>query len=98
MKFYSAVENAVKLVSDILEANHITETTDSIRSKVYSWYNNSDICDPETLAGCALNGYYYPEATYKDMLAAKDYWFPQDPHECASVWDIELSMRDIAWR
>ena len=94
---YQAVENAVKLVSDVLEANHITETDETIRNRVYGWYCNSDCADYETLAACALNGDYYPEATYIDMLKAKEYWFPQMLHDETGIWDIEMAQQDMKW-
>lgn len=94
---YQAVEDAVKLVSNILEANHITETNETIRNRVYGWYCNSDCADYETLAACALNGDYYPEATYIDMLRAKEYWFPQALHDETGIWDIEMAQQDMKW-
>lgn len=84
MTNYSTVEMAVRLVIENLEANHITETTDTIRARVYSWYNHSDIADPEVLAACALEGKsWYPGATYQQMLDAKEQWFPHFSNDIA---------------
>lgn len=101
MKFYSTVEKAVKLAVDILEINHIMDSTENIRARVYSWYENSDVTDPEVLAACALMGIkWFPEATYETMINAKEYWFPTEPYYYneTSIWDIEAAQQDILWR
>lgn len=77
MKKYATVENAVNLVIETLEAKHICSDSDSIRKRVYSWYNNSDVTDPQMLAACALEGKdWFPGATYEYMERAKEFWFP----------------------
>jgi len=99
MRTYMAVEKAVKLASDIFEANHIVCDNESIRNRVLSWYNHSDIADSEILAACALNGKdWFPGATYEDMLAAKEWWFPQNPYDEISIWEIEAAQHDVIWR
>ena len=99
MKTYSTVEAAVQLVIDTLEANYISSNTECIRNRVYSWYNHSDVTDPEILAACALEGKdWYPGATYQDMLAARDLWFPQDHNPEFAIWEFEASEHDAVWQ
>lgn len=98
MRTYTAVENAVALVVANLEANHITETTDTIRARVYSWYKHSDVVDPEVLAACALEGKsWFPGATYNWMLETKEYWFPMNIYDETPIWEIEAAMHDAQW-
>ena len=98
MKMYTTVENAVALVVENLEANHIACNTECIRNRVYSWYNHSDVTDPEMLAACALMGKdWYPGATYQDMLDAKEWWFPKNPYDEISIWEIEAAQHDAMW-
>lgn len=98
MKRYEAVEAAVALVIENLEANHITCNTESIRNRVYNWYSHSDVTDPEMLAACALMGKdWYPGATYQYMLDAKEWWFPQNPYDEISIWEIEAAQYDAMW-
>jgi len=98
MKRYATVEAAVVLAVETLETNHITCNTECIRAKVYSWYNNSDVTDPEVLAACALEGMdWFPGATYKLMLEMKERWFPKDPYDEIFIGDIEMSQKDTQW-
>lgn len=95
---YATVEAAVNLVVENFEANHIISDTNSIRNRILSWYNHSDVTDPEILAACALMGYdWFPEVTYQDMLNARDWWFPQNPYEDISIWEIEAAQHDAMW-
>lgn len=87
---YTAAETAISLVIENMEINYIACDTASVRNRVYSWYNNSDVTDPEILAACALEGKdWYPGATYQDMLDAKNYWFPKNPYDEIPIWEIE---------
>ena len=98
MRIYSTVENAVKIAIDIFEAEHILVTTDSIRNTIYDWYEHTDVTDPEVLAACAIEGFrWYPGATYQEMLEIRDHWFPQDPYNEISIWDIEAAQYDMFW-
>lgn len=99
MKRYMVVEAAIVLVIENLEVNHISCDTESIRNRVYSWYSNSDVTDPEILAACALEGKdWFPGATYQQMLNAKEQWFLQNPYEEFSIWEIEAAQHDMMWR
>ena len=98
MKRYNAVEQAVALVNEYYEVNRISCDTNSIYKRVLSWYNNSDVVDPEMLAACALLGTdWFPEATYKMMVDAKNYWFPQDNYDEISIGEIEAAQHDTMW-
>lgn len=98
MKRYSTVDAAANLAIEILEANHVSCDSDSIYRRVFSWYVHSDVTDPEILAACALTEKdWYPEATYEDMIAAKEYWFPQNPYENIFVGENESVQNDELW-
>ena len=98
MKRYATVEAAVVLVVENLEANHIACNTECIRNRVYNWYSHSDVTDPEVLAACALMGKdWYPGVTYQDMLDAREWWFPQNPYDEISIWEIKAAQRDAIW-
>jgi hypothetical protein len=97
MKKYSTVDAAVNLVIENFEANHIVCDETSIYKRVYSWYCHSDVTDPEMLAACALMGTdWFPGANYDYMLAAKNYWFPQDIYNIA-IWEVEEAQHDAMW-
>jgi hypothetical protein len=50
------------------------------------------------LAACALLGTdWFPEATYKMMVDAKKYWFPQDNYDEISIGEIEAAQHDTMW-
>lgn len=98
MTNYSVIEKAVELVVYTLELDNKAEQSDTIRARVESWYNNTDITDPEVLAGCALTGKsYFKGASYNWMLQARDWWFPQPPVEMTNfaVWEIETAIHDM---
>lgn len=98
MQRYSTVDMAVTMVFENFEANHITYDEKSVVNRVYSWYSHSDVTDPEILAACALMGKdWFPGATYQDMLDAKEWWFPKNPYNEISIWEIETAQRDIMW-
>lgn len=91
---YAAVEEATRLVTKFNNTNHIAETIESVRSKVYSWYSNTDVTDPSVLAGCVLmDGYFSIGISYSEMLAAKEFWFPTDT-EVYNIWNIEAAQAD----
>lgn len=51
------------------------------------------------LAACALMGQdWYPEATYEDMLDAREWWFPRYSDDEISVWEIEAAQHDAMWQ
>lgn len=98
MKKYTTAEDAIRLVIDILEANHLVSDTENIRKRVYSWYNHSDVADSEMLAACAMTGKdWFPGATYEYMIEVKNYWFPPIPYEEIAIWEIEAAQHDSMW-
>ena len=92
------IEDATNLAINILEAKSITETTNTIRNRILAWYNNSDICDAETLAVCAILGDYNSTLSYDDILTEKNTHFPSfnpyDGYEYA-IWEIEEAQYDM---
>ena len=95
---YTTVETAVKMAVDLLEANHIANDTDSIYRRVITWYEHTDVADPEILAACALTGRdWFSGATYDMMLEAKEEWFPHNPYDEIAIWEIEDAQLDM-WR
>lgn len=98
MQRYSTVDMAATMVFENFEANHITYDEKSVVNRVYNWYSHSDVTDPEMLAACALMGKdWFPGATYQDMLDAKEWWFPKNPYNEISIWEIEAAQRDTIW-
>lgn len=96
-----SVNEAVKLVSDLLEANHISCTTSTIEDEVQSWYDHSDVADPEMLAGAVLEWGYWRMVSYSDWCDAKAKWFCGIPVEYAgypSINEIEMAQHDIVWQ
>jgi len=98
MKRYSTVEAAVELVVKNLEANRKVYDTDSIRAKVYAWYENTDVTDSEILAACVLEGKDWSVKTsYQEMLDLKEWWFPHISCNDIAIWEIEEAQRDAFW-
>ena len=40
---------------------------------------------------------WYSHSDYDYMLAARNWWFPQDPNENIPIWEIEAAQRDAMW-
>lgn len=94
MTFVTA-EKAVDLAIKVLENNGIVCNTHVIRERVYSWYNNTDVTDPEMLAACALSGVAWNSgATYFDMVRMKNDWFSQSYEEDIAAWEIAEANKD----
>ena len=81
MKIYTTVKHAIDLVIDTLEHNNKHIPYECIYERVQNWYNNTDVTDPEILAGCALFCDFYKDVTYADMLYMKEWWFPTEEEE-----------------
>lgn len=98
MTKYTAAETAISLVIENMEINHIACNTESVRTRVYNWYNNSDVTDPEVLAACVLEGMdWFPGVSYKTMLEAKERWFPKNPYDEIFIEDIEIAQLIETW-
>lgn len=96
----AAVDKAVKLVSEILEANRISCTNDVIENEVQSWYSNSDISNEEMLAAAVLEWGYWRQVSYSDWCDARAKWFCDVPEQYSnfSVGEIEAAQRDLMWQ
>ena len=76
MVIYSTVERAVNIAVGVLESHHTTFSESCIRHSIMTWYDNSDVADPEILAACALMGVdWYPGVTYAFMCYAREICF-----------------------
>ena len=81
-RFYpTVVEEATAIILDLNFANGILEPINTVRTRVFSWYNNTDVTDVEMIAASALMGSYRRDMTYEDMVDAKNWWFPCNPYE-----------------
>lgn len=96
MTNWKLIDAAVQLVVEFNEFSGRVETTENIRNRVLDWYNNTDVTDVEMIAAAALHGSYSPSISYKDLTAAKEYYFPSEPNKY-SVGDFEKSYRDCLW-
>lgn len=75
------IEEAVKLVVDLFEAEGIMENTDTIRARAIEWYNRTEIVDAEMLAAATITGSYQVGITWDDLLNWKEFYFPSIPLE-----------------
>ena len=66
---YKAVEMATELAATTARMNNLSVDEETLHTRAYNWYCNSDVVDPEILAGCALSADYKFGYTYDDMLA-----------------------------
>ena len=100
MKTFTTVENSVHLAVGVLVEKRIPFSVKRIRDCVYSWYSHTDVTDIEVLAACALEGKdWSPSATYDNMLAARDKWFPLvSDANLIPIWEIEAAQHDAMWR
>lgn len=75
------IEEAVKLVIDLYEAEGIMETTDTIRARAINWYNRTEIVDAEMLAAATITGSYQIGTSWDELLCWKEFYFPTTPVE-----------------
>ena len=75
-KTFKTVEAATELAFQTAQEMGLSYSKDSLKLRIYNWYDNSDVTDIYILAGCALCGSYFQNATYDDMLTLADRWFP----------------------
>ncbi len=103
------INEAIKLVSDIYEGEGIMENTESIRTKVENWYNNTDITSAEMLASAVMLGDYSKDIKYDDIVRlCENYFYDEEPVRKTgyyafddygiSIGEIEDSYRDYFWR
>lgn len=81
------INDAVKLVVDLFEAEGITESTITIRTRVIEWYNKTEIIDAEMLAAAAITGSYQFGTSWNDLLSWKEFYFPSNPIEEINQWE-----------
>lgn len=97
----AAVYDAMNLYRNMAEANRWVVDDDSIEAQVQSWYDNSDVVDPEMLAAAALEYGYWRMISYEDWIDLKNKWFCDVPLEYQgypSISEIESAQRDIEWQ
>lgn len=75
------IEEAVKLVIDLYEAEGIMEATDTIRARAINWYERTEIVDAEMLAAATITGSYQVGTSWDDLLVWKEFYFPSTPIE-----------------
>ena len=95
----SLINEAIKLVENYFEANHISMNSNTIRTRVEDWYCNSDIADAEILAVAAIESDYEP-MDYDEILAKRDYYFPENPVDVHNIHirEIEMAQMDALWQ
>lgn len=75
------IDEAVKLVIDLFEAEGIMESTVTIRTRATEWYNKTEIIDAEMLAAATITGSYQVGTSWDDLLNWKEFYFPSTPIE-----------------
>lgn len=75
------IDEAVKLVIDLYEAEGIMEATDTIRARAINWYERTEIVDAKMLAAAAITGSYQVGTSWDDLLNWKEFYFPSTPIE-----------------
>lgn len=70
------INEAVKLVIDLFEAEGITELTSSIEKRAIDWYEKTGVSDAEMLAAATITGSYQVGTSWNDMLKWKEFYFP----------------------
>ena len=81
------INESIKLVENYFEANHITVNNNIIRKRV------------EILAAVAIEGDYEP-MNYDEILAKRDYYFPEVPIDVHNIHigEIEMALNDMRWQ
>lgn len=94
------IDAAVSLVVAFNESEGIMEQTSTIKARVISWYNNSEIVDEEMLAAAAIVGEYTISMNWNDLLSIKEFYFPSEPIEYSNfhIGEIEEAQFDEFWR
>lgn len=75
------IDEAVKLVIDLFEAEGIMESTATIQARATEWYNKTEIVDAEMLAAATITGSYQVGTSWDDLLNWKEFYFPSTPIE-----------------
>lgn len=93
------IEDAVKLVIDLFEAEGIMESTITIHARATEWYNKTEIVDAEMLAAATITGSYQVGTSWDELLNWKEFYFPSTPIEetIARIGDYHFDDDTIDW-
>lgn len=73
------IEEAVRLVVDLFEAENIYEKTSAIRERAIDWYNRTEIVDARMLAAATITGVYQIGTSWDELLNWTEFYFPSIP-------------------
>lgn len=95
MMNWQLINEAVKLVEQIFEAEGIMENTSSIQNRTIWWYEHSEIVDSEMLAAVVIID--DKSMNWNDMIAAKEFYFPEEPLWMHNfhIGEIEEALHDF---
>lgn len=93
------IDEAVKLVIDLFEAEDIMESTTTIRARATEWYNKTEIVDAEMLAAATITGSYQVGTSWDDLLNWKEFYFPSTPIEetIAKIGGYHFDEETLDW-
>lgn len=94
------ITDAVKIVIEYFEAEHIQESTATIRERAVDWYNHTDITEPYLLAAVTMSGPFDKNITYLEIENIKEFYFPTEDifnltNNYFSIEEIEMSLFDM---
>ena len=73
------IEDAVRMVANLFEAEGIYEQTSAIRERATEWYLKIKPVDPEMLAAATITGSYKVGTSWSELLEWKEFYFPSTP-------------------
>lgn len=93
------IDEAVKLVIDLFEAEDIMESTTTIRARATEWYNKTETVDAEMLAAATITGSYQVGTSWDDLLNWKEFYFPSTPIEetIAKIGGYHFDEETLDW-
>lgn len=101
MTNWKLINDVVKSLTEIYEAEHIVETKAAIEKRVIEWYNHTDITDEQMLIAAAWLGTYDPSIKYEEIEDARDALFLEIyiPLEYTEIHigEIEAAINDSRW-
>lgn len=99
MTNWTLINEVVKYITNLYEAEGITETTKSIEARTLNWYNNTDFAEFETLAAAVYLSDFSKNIDYELIMATREtLFFDIDiPLELTNfhIGEIEESLNDI---
>lgn len=96
-----AIECATNLVAETLESMGKTCTNDSIRRDVTSWYEHSDIVNPDMLAAGVLEYGSWKLISFDKWEEITEKWFPLEVpvgYGYPNIEELHDSYYDLAWQ